>query len=321
MSFGRAPVGLGLQGSGQLVGGAPDPGFFRAVAELAESVGYESLWAGDHVSFHNPILDVTVALACFAARTERIRIGAGVVLLPLRHPSLVARAFASLDYLSGGRVVLGVGVGGEGGKDFEAVGVAPGERGARTDEAMLALRELFRGPGASFSGRFFSFAGVTIEPAPAQPGGPPLWVGGRSPGALRRAGRLGDGWMPLWVSPERFADGLAEVRRHAQEAGRDPSSVAAVAVCPALVGERARERLAEHLAARYGMAPDLRLVERYCVAGTPAECAARVRAYVDAGAEHIVLNPGCAPAQLLDQAERLHAATALALQQTVTRIG
>src|SRR5207302_10645925 len=121
---GRGPgVKLGLQGSGQLVDGLPDLGFFRAVAELAESVGYDSIWAGDHLSFHNPILDVTVALACFAARTERIAIGAAVVLLPLRHPSLVAREFASLDYLSGGRVVLGVGVGGEGGKDFEAVGV------------------------------------------------------------------------------------------------------------------------------------------------------------------------------------------------------
>ena len=201
---------LGLQGSGQLVDGPPDPGFFRAVAELAESIGYDSLWAGDHVSFHNPILDVTVALSCFAARTERIALGAGVVLLPLRHPSLVAREMASLDYLSGGRVVLGVGVGGEGGKDFEAVGVDPRERGARTDEAMRALRELFSGPEASFHGRFFSFEGITIEPSPVQPGGPPLWVGGRSPAAQRRAGRLGDGWMPIWVSAERFAAGLAE---------------------------------------------------------------------------------------------------------------
>ena len=297
---------LGLQGSGQMVGGPADPGFFRAVAELAEEVGYDSLWAGDHISFHNPILDVTVALACFAARTERITIGAAVVLLPLRHPSLVAREFASLDYLSGGRTVLGVGVGGEGSKDFEAVGADPRERGARTDESMRALRVLFAGPEASFSGRFYAFDGITIEPQPVQPGGPPLWVGGGSEAARRRAGRLGDGWMPIWVSPERFAEGLAEVRRHAEEAGRDPGAIAAAVMCPALVGEGSRERLAAHLEQRYSMEVKPHLVDRYCIAGSDEECAARVRDYAAAGAEHVIFNIGCAAGdELLDQAQRL----------------
>jgi probable F420-dependent oxidoreductase len=297
---------LGLQGSGQLVDGVPDPGFFRAVAELAERTGYDSVWAGDHVSFHNPILDVTVALATFAEATERIAVGAGVVLLPLRHPSLVAREFASLDYLSGGRVVLGVGVGGEGGKDFEAVGVDPRERGARTDEAMLALRALFAGPEAAFSGRFFSFAGITIEPGPARAGGLPLWVGGRSAAARRRAARLGDGWMPIWVSAERFAAGLDEVRRHAGAAGRDPASIAAAVVCPALVGEDAPSRLARHLERRYGMSVEPKLVERYCIAGPAEVCAARMREYADAGAEQLIVNVGCgAGDEFLDQAARL----------------
>jgi alkanesulfonate monooxygenase SsuD/methylene tetrahydromethanopterin reductase-like flavin-dependent oxidoreductase (luciferase family) len=134
-------LGFGVQGSGQLVGGVPPPEHFLHVARLAEALGYDSLWAGDHVSFANPILDVTVALATFAAVTSRITIGAGIVLLPLRPPALVAKEFASLDYLSGGRVVLGVGVGGEGSKDFEAVGVPIGERGARANEAMAVPPE------------------------------------------------------------------------------------------------------------------------------------------------------------------------------------
>jgi probable F420-dependent oxidoreductase len=297
---------LGLQGSGQMVGELPDPGYFCAVAETAEEAGYDSLWAGDHVSFHNPILDVTVALSCFAAWTERITIGAAVVLLPLRHPSLVAREFASLDYLTGGRVVLGVGVGGEGGKDFEAVGVDPRERGARTDEGMGVLHTLFAGTDASFAGRFFSFEGVTIEPQPVQPGGPPLWVGGGSDAARRRAGRLGDGWMPIWVSPERFAEGMADVRRHAKEAGRDPGAIAAAVMCPALVGENSRERLAAHLEERYSMEVKPHLVDRYCIAGSEEECAARIRDYADAGAEHMVFNVGCpAGDELLGQAQRL----------------
>src|SRR4029450_5688792 len=150
-------VSFGIQGSGQQVDGMPDPGRYRALAQAAEELGYDSIWAGDHLSYRNPLLDVVVALSTFGAVTQRITLGAGIVLLPLRHPSVVAKEFASLDYLSGGRVILGVGVGGEGEKDYEAVGAHPRERGARTNEAMQALRALFGPPPASFSGRFFSF--------------------------------------------------------------------------------------------------------------------------------------------------------------------
>src|SRR4029077_7760048 len=115
-------VAFGIQGSGPLVDGAPAPEHYRRVAETAEAAGFDSLWAGDHVAFHEPLLDVTVALATFAAVTERIRLGSGVLLLPLPVPAPVAREFASLDFVSGGRVVLGVGVGGEHPSDFEAVG-------------------------------------------------------------------------------------------------------------------------------------------------------------------------------------------------------
>jgi probable F420-dependent oxidoreductase len=271
-------VSFGIQGSGQQVDRAvPDAGRLRAIAQAAEELGYDSIWAGDHISFRNPIVDIVVALTTFAAATERIAIGAGVVLLPLRHPSVVAKEFASLDHVSGGRVILGVGVGGEGGKDFTAVGVDPRERGARTDEAMRALRELFRGR-ATFSGRFFSFTDVEIAPGPAQPGGPRLWVGGRSPAAVRRAATLGDGWIPIFVSPARFADGRREL----------PPHVTPAVTLPAHVGPK--RELYEHLRQRYGGDFTEYVVDRYCVAGSPDECAARIGAYVDAGARHIVFN-------------------------------
>jgi probable F420-dependent oxidoreductase len=199
-------VAFGIQGSGQQVEGMPDPARYRDLAQAAEELGYDSIWAGDHISYRNPILDIVVALSTFAAVTERITLGAGIVLLPLRHPSVVAKELASVDYVSGGRVILGVGVGGEGEKDF-AVGVDPRERGARTDEAMRALRALFGEQPASFQGRFFSFTGIEIQPRSFQPGGPPLWVGGRSEAAIRRAAELGDGWIPIFVSPARLARG------------------------------------------------------------------------------------------------------------------
>ena len=299
---------FGVQGSGQLVGGVPPPAHFREVAVLAEALGYDSLWGGDHISFTNPILDVTVALATFAAATSRITIGAGIVLLPLRPPALVAKEFASLDYLSGGRVVLGAGVGGEGAKDFEAVGVPIGERGARTDEAILALRELFARSPASFDGRFSRFEDVAIEPRPHRPGGPPVWVGGRSPAALRRAGRLGDGWLPIWVSPERYTDGWDEVRRHAESAGRDPEAIVPAAVVPSLVGEagsRARAELQDYLSRRYGSQFSARAIERYCIAGTREQCRERVLAYARAGVSHLVFNPAVPPERLAEQIESL----------------
>jgi probable F420-dependent oxidoreductase len=271
-------VAFGIQGSGQQVGGAPDPGFYREIAQAAEELGYDSIWAGDHVSFRNPLLDIVVALSTFAAVTERITLGAAVLLLPLRHPSIVAKEFASLDYVSGGRVILGVGVGGEGEKDYEAVGVDVHERGARANEAMRALRELFAGRPASFRGRFFSFDGISIEPGPAQPGGPPLWVGGRSDAAIRRAATLGDGWMPIWVSVERFRSGLEQL----------PGHVVPAVTLPAHVG--GRRALYEHLRLRYAGDFSEHVVDRYCVAGTPEECAARVREYVEAGARHVVFN-------------------------------
>ncbi len=270
-------VRFGIQGSGQHVNGAPDPGVFRELAQTAEALGYDSIWAGDHISYRNPILDVVVALTTFAAVTERITLGAGVVLLPLRHPSVVAKEFSSLDYVSGGRLILGVGVGGEGAKDFEAVGVPVGQRGARTNEAMRALRALFSGSG-TFSGRYFAFEGIEIEPRPAQAGGPPLWVGGRSEPAIERAATLGDGWIPLWVSPERFAAGCEQLSEHV---------VPAVAL-PAHVGER--RHLYEHLRQRYSGDFSEHVVDRYCIAGSPEECAARLREYLDAGARHVVFN-------------------------------
>jgi probable F420-dependent oxidoreductase len=269
---------FGIQGSGQLVGGAPDPGVFREVAVRAEELGYDSIWAGDHISYRNPILDVVVALSTFAAVTSRITVAAGIVLLPLRHPSVVAKEFASLDYASGGRTILGVGVGGESGPDFDAVGVSPRERGARTDDAMRALRALFSERPASYEGRFFSFAGISIEPPPTQPGGPPLWVGGRSEAAIRRAATLGDGWIPIWVSAERFGEGLAQL----------PGHVTPAVTLPAHVGDPLA--LYEHLCARYSGDFSEHVVDRYCVAGTPEQCVARVREYLDAGAQHVVFN-------------------------------
>lgn len=302
-------VQFGIQGSGQLTDGLPDPGRYRATAELVEELGFDSIWAGEHLSFHNPILDIGVALSSFAAWTHTVKLGAGIVLLPLRHPSLVAKQMASLDYLSGGRVLLGVGVGGEGPKDFEAAGVPIGERGRRADEGIRALRALFGHDPASFDGEFFSFEGVRIEPRATQPGGPPILVAGMRPGALRRAGRLGDGWLPYMLTARRYAASLELVREHARSTGRDPDGLISAVVLFALVGddgETTREEARAHLSRRYGTEFEPYQIEKLCIAGTPAECIDRIGEYVCAGVRHFSLNPCAAGDDFLEQCRRLH---------------
>ena len=270
-------VAFGIQGSGQQIDGAPDPGVFRELAQQAEALGYDSIWAGDHISYRNPILDVVVALSTFAAVTERITIGAGVVLLPLRHPSVVAKEFSSLDYVSGGRVILGVGVGGEGEKDFEAVGVPVRERGARTNEAMRALRALFSGSG-TFSGRFFSFRTSRSSRGPrkreARRSGSA--AGRRRPsGAPRRSATAGS---RSGSRPSGLPQAMSSSPSTSSVRWRCPRTSARSAICY------------EHLRQRYSGDFSEHVVDRYCIAGSPEECAARLREYVDAGARHIVFN-------------------------------
>jgi probable F420-dependent oxidoreductase len=300
---------FGIVGSGQRPEGMPDPGFFRAFAEQAEDLGYDSLWSTDHLSFENPILEGMVALSAFAGCTRRIQLGTGILLLPLRHPSLVAKQAASLDYLSGGRLVLGVGVGGEGEKDFEAVGVPIAERGARTNESIRVMKTLWTQSPATFEGRFYRFADVSIDPLPSQPGGPPVIVGGRSPAALRRAGELGDGWLAYMASAERFARDMSTVRGHAASSGKDPDSLFHGIMLFAHVArdsDRAREVVKAHLARRYSRPFDDHHIDRYCLVGSPEPIAERLRAYQEAGARHVVFNLAGSADGFLGEAELLY---------------
>jgi probable F420-dependent oxidoreductase len=258
-----------------------------------EELGYDSAWTSEHIFFYFPTFDALTQLAAMAARTERIQLGTAVFLLPLRPPALAAKEIASVDIISNGRVVLGIGVGGEYPKEFEAVGVPVKERGARTNEAMDVIKRLFTEDRVTFDGRFTRLDGVSLQPKPAQKGGPPFWVAGRSEAAMRRAGRLGDGYLPYLFSPDRFRDGLAKVREHAEQAGRDPA-----AITPALYQfialadtyEEAKQVAAAELSMRYNQ-PFEKIVDRYVVMGNPEDCARRLGDFADAGVQHFILVP------------------------------
>jgi probable F420-dependent oxidoreductase len=192
----------------------------RELAAALEAMPIDSLWVGGHVASPNQSPEGMVQLARLAALTDRVTVGTAILLLPLYPPAVVAKQAADLDRVTGGRVVLGIGVGGEYPAEFRACGVPIGERGRRTDEAIPLLRRLWTGEEISHPGPFHPMEEVRILPAPVQPGGPPIVVAGRQPVAMRRAATLGDGWMPYLYSARRFADSVRTVREEAEKAGR-----------------------------------------------------------------------------------------------------
>src|SRR5262245_15097675 len=190
------------------------------IARRIEAAGFDSIWVGDHISFYVPILESLTLLSFIAGVTERVKLGTGVYLLPLRHPTITAKVTSTLDLVSGGRLILGVGVGGEFPPEFEASGVPLNERGSRANEAIGILRKLWTEDGVSHEGRHFKFGPVSINPKPVQPGGPRILVGGRKAPAFRRAGRLADGYLSHMCSAEMYRENLDAIRKHAEQAGR-----------------------------------------------------------------------------------------------------
>ena len=224
-------------------GPAADPDAAIAFARSAEAAGFESLWTVEHVvvpagyqsqypydrsgrmpgSDDSPIPDPLVWLAFLAAATTTLTLATGVLILPQRNPVVLAKELATLDHLAKGRVVLGVGVGWLA-EEFEAIGVPFSERAARTDDAIGALRVLWGEDHASYDGAYTTFRDCIVRPRPVR-GAIPVHVGGHSPAAARRAGRLGDGFFPAVGGHRRLAGLFDEARRTAAETGRDPAAL------------------------------------------------------------------------------------------------
>lgn len=264
-----------------------------ALARRSEELGFESLWTGDHVSFHNPLYECLTLLASYTGVTTRIKLGSCVYLLALRHPAVVAKITSTLDVLSGGRLIFGVGVGGENPKEFEACGIPHRERGARVSEGIEIVRALWRDTPATFKGRFTRFEGVSIDPKPAQKPGPPIWIGGRSDAALRRAATLGDGWVSYVVHAARFARSLEKIRAAAAAAGRSLDGFIPAHLVFVTVGrnyDAAKATWVRLMSKRY--AQDFGpLAERYGIIGTPDQCAEQLLRFVDAGCRYFLMNP------------------------------
>ena len=260
-----------------------------------EDWGYDSVWTSEHILFHGPTLEGLSVLAFYAGRTKSIRLGTAVYLLPLRHPTVVAKTVTTIDILSGGRVTLGIGVGGEFPKEFEATGIPLKERGSRTSEAITVMKRLWTESNVTHEGRHFQFSDVTMEPRPVQQPHPPIIVAGRSDAAQRRAGRLGDGYMPYLYDLGRYEKGMETVRAAAREAGRDLDAEPFtwsiyLFTCVAKTMEDARRIAAARLQRTYQQ-PFENLVDRYTALGTPDDCAERIAQFARLGATEFILVP------------------------------
>ena len=264
-----------------------------ALVELVDRNGYDSLWVGDHISFPVPIFDPMLQLAQAAVVSRRLILGTSVLLLPLRHPTPVAKQVLTLDHLTEGRFVLGVGVGGEFPKEYAACDVPHHERGARLAEGVQVLKKFFSGEPVSHQGRFYGpFEDVPMRPPPRQPGGPPIWFAGRKDPALRRIGRLGDGYLAYVITPDMYRAALATIAAAAEASGRQPKPFGTGHLLFTRLDttyETALDRATETLSVRYAM--DFRkAAARYCALGTPAQVVERIREFYAAGVRHVVLD-------------------------------
>jgi alkanesulfonate monooxygenase SsuD/methylene tetrahydromethanopterin reductase-like flavin-dependent oxidoreductase (luciferase family) len=283
--------------------GPADAAALHRYATSARDLGFSTLAANDHLVFSKPWTDGLTALASVADRSAPMRLATTVGLPVVRGPIAFAKAIAAIDRLSGGRVVAGVGPGSSR-RDYELVGIDFDERWARFDDAVGALRALWRGE-QTFAGRFTSTAGVELLPPPARPGGPPLWIGSwGSDAGLRRVARAGDGWLASAynATPTRFASRRAVLDGLLAERDRDPSTVPAVLATrfchvaddPDEVEQTFRSRV---LATIDRPAAELR--ERLLF-GSVDEVVAKLVAWRDAGIDEVLLWP------VRDEVDQLH---------------
>lgn len=255
-------------------------------ARLAEDLGFDGAWVGDHLWGHAPWLDSTVALAAAAAVTERLMLGFSVMLLALRPPAWAAKQIQTIDALSGGRLTVGVGVGGEYPEEFEAAGVPVDKRGKRVDEVLSVLPDLLLGRRVDYDG---DAVAVHANPlAPAMSRLPRILIGGRGDVALRRTVRFGDGWLPMWLSPEQLAERGGRLRKLAAAGGRpEPSISLLILVHVDDDHERSRREAADHLEGQYKL--PLHVVERWAALGPPEHVADQLRPYLEAGVGELIL--------------------------------
>ena len=284
--------------------GGDDPDFLRRLVELGDRYGYDSIWLSDRIVSDRFSLEPMVALSMVAAWSDRMKFGTSVLALPLRNPVVLAKQIATLDFLSQGRCFPAVGLGGEEIEEYEACGVPKEDRSKRTDEAIVLMRRLWEEDNVTHEGQFFTCHNVSITPKTCFKPSPPVWIGGRSPAAARRVGRVGDGWLVSGATTEEISHGRDIVFETAAKYEREIEEdhigmLLGYYICP----DRDKAVAQTHqYVTRHR--PDVNFTE-YSALGDADEVSEVIQRYVDAGASKFVVRPLCSGEESVEQLDIL----------------
>ena len=284
--------------------GGEDPDYLRQLVEVGDKHGYDSIWLSDRIVSDQFSLEPMVALSMVAAYSPRLKFGTSVLALPLRNPVVLAKQIATLDFLSQGRMLPAVGLGQEEPEEYEACGVSKENRGQRTEEAIRLMRRLWEEDEVTHEGEFFACHNVSVTPKPWFKPSPPVWIGGRSPAAAQRVGRVGDGWLVSSATPNEIREGREIIFSTADEHGRviedDHIGV--------LVGYYISSNVEETVSKTYDYVtrhrPDVYFTE-YSALGPAERIAETIQTYVDAGASKFVVRPLCSAHETTEQLDIL----------------
>jgi len=275
----------------------PDVDALYRYAERAEALGFESLWAWDHVilgvepSF--PILDAVGTLTAIAARTSRIKLGTGVLVLPLRNPTVAAKAIGTLDVISKGRLILGVAAGWYA-REFDAVGVPFKQRGRLFERNLEILTRLWTEDRVSLQVDEFNLREAVMRPKTVQRPRPPILIGGYVDAVLKRVATRGDGWLTYFYTPESYAKSWQKILGFAREAGRDPGTLTGTNQLAILVGASRAETEApmrHWLSTEWDVAAWSESTIEHAIRGSVKECVEQLRAHVASGVDRLILIP------------------------------
>lgn len=273
------------------IDGAVDVPLLQTFLTRAERLGYDSAWVQEQIVGNVPVLEPVTLLTYAAALTRTLRLGTSVMLLVLRNPIQLAKSLTSLDHLSQGRLIVGIGLGGRT-ADYPAFGISAERRVRRFVEGVMVMKALWSQPVVQLGGEFWHLQGISQEPKPVQRPHPPIWFGAHQPAALRRAVRLGDGFMGAGSSSiEDFKAESQLLRGFLDEAKRDPATFALskrVYIAVDTNKARAEQRLRSWFGIRYQNAE---MASRVAVWGSVDDCLDRLKQLVAFGAQHLMLNP------------------------------
>ncbi len=282
--------------------GSDKPDFLRQLVEVGDRYGYDSIWLSDRIVSDRFSLEPMIALSMVAAYSDRMKFGTSVLALPLRNPVVLAKQIATLDYLSRGRFFPAVGLGQEDPAEYEACGVPKGDRAQRTDEAIVLMRRLWEEEDVTFEGKFFNCHNVNITPKPFLQPSPPVWIGGRTPAAARRVGRVGDGWLVSGATPKEVREGREIVFDTADQCQREIEEDHIGVLLGYYISddyEQAATKAHQYVTRHR---PDVTFTE-YSALGTPEQVAEIIKRYLDAGAYKFAVRPLCAGDESMEQLE------------------